>query len=126
VQVRGVDYIAVAVTVALGVLAVADVVFLNIRERSAELSTLRAIGWGEAALGRLVVTEGAVIGLAGSLAGAALGLTGAAEFTGQLPASVCLLAAAAGIAGVFVTAAAAFLPARALHRLPAARLLAEE
>jgi hypothetical protein len=126
VQVRGVDYIAVAVTVALGVLAVADVVFLNIRERSAELSTLRAIGWGESALGRLVVTEGAVIGLAGSLAGAGLGLAGAAEFTGQLPASVCLLAAAAGTAGIVVTASAAFLPARALQRLPAARLLAEE
>jgi ABC-type phosphonate transport system ATPase subunit len=32
-----------------------------------------------------VVTEGAVIGTAGSLAGAALGLAAAAEFAGQLP-----------------------------------------
>ena len=44
VQVRGVDYIAVAATVALGVLAVADVLFLNLRERAAELATLRATG----------------------------------------------------------------------------------
>jgi putative ABC transport system permease protein len=37
VQVRGVDYVAVAATIALGVMAVADVLFLNIRERAAEL-----------------------------------------------------------------------------------------
>ncbi len=126
VQVRSVDYIAVVVTVVLGILAVADVVFLNIAERAAEFATLRAVGWGEPALSRLVITEGTVIGLTGSLAGAALGLAGAAEFTGQLPVGLCLLAAAACVAGTIVTATAAFLPARALNRLPTARLLAEE
>jgi putative ABC transport system permease protein len=126
VQVRSVDYIAVVVTVVLGILAVADVVFLNIAERAAELATLRAVGWGEPALSRLVITEGTVIGLTGSLAGAALGLAGAAEFTGQLPAGLCLLAAAACVAGTVITATAAFLPARTLNRLPTARLLAEE
>jgi putative ABC transport system permease protein len=126
VQVRSVDYIAVVVTVVLGILAVADVVFLNIAERAAEFATLRAVGWGEPALSRLVITEGTVIGLTGSLAGAALGLAGAAEFTGQLPAGLCLLAAAACLAGTAITATAAFLPARTLNRLPTARLLAEE
>jgi cytochrome c biogenesis protein CcdA len=47
VQVRAVDYVAVVATVALGVVAVADVVALGIRERSAELATLRALGWPE-------------------------------------------------------------------------------
>lgn len=126
VQVRGVDYIAVIVTVTLGILAVADVVYLNIRERSGEIATLRAVGWGEAALGQLVITEGAIIGLAGSLAGAALGLVGAAEFTGQLPARLVVLAGVAGLAGTVITATAALLPARAMRRLPTARLLAEE
>jgi putative ABC transport system permease protein len=49
VQVRGVDYVAVAATIALGVMAVADVLFLNIRERAAELATIRALGWPESA-----------------------------------------------------------------------------
>lgn len=49
VQVRGVDYIAVVATVALGVLAVGDVLFLNLRERAGELATLRATGWTETA-----------------------------------------------------------------------------
>jgi hypothetical protein len=126
VQVRSVDYVAVAATVALGVLAVADVVFLNIRERAAELATIRSFGWPESALTRLVVTEGAVIGIAGSLAGAALGLAAAAVFAGQLPGSVFAAAAAVAVLGVLVTAGAAVLPAQLLRRLPAAHLLAEE
>jgi putative ABC transport system permease protein len=126
VQVRGADYVAVTATVALGVLAVADVLFLNIRERAAELAAIRAFGWPESALGRLVVTEGAVIGLAGSLAGAAAGLAGAAGFAGQFPARLLLAATAAGLAGVLVTVVAALLPAQLLRRLPTAQLLAEE
>jgi len=126
VQVRGVDYVAVAATIALGVLAVADVVFLNIRERAAELAAIRAFGWRESAISRLVVTEGVIIGLAGSLAGAALGLAVAASFAGRLPGRLYIVAAAAVVAGALVTAAAALLPAQALRRLPAARLLAEE
>ena len=126
VQVRGVDYVAVTATVALGVLAVADVVFLNIRERAPELATIRTFGWPESALSRLVITEGAIIGLAGSLAGAALGLAAAAQFAGQLPATLYLIAAAAVAGGLLVTTTAALLPAQALRRLPAAHLLAEE
>lgn len=126
VQVRGVDYVAVAATVALGVLAVADMLFLNIRERAAELAALRALGWPESALGGLVVTEGAVIGLSGSLAGAAAGLAAAVAFAGQFPARLLLAATAAVLAGVLVTAAAALLPAQLLRRLPTAQLLAEE
>jgi ABC-type antimicrobial peptide transport system permease subunit len=126
VQVRGVDYVAVAATVALGILAVADVVFLNIRERAAELATIRAFGWRESSLARLVVTEGTMIGIAGSLVGAALGLAGAAEFAGQLPPLLFIAATAAAATGVLVTAGAAVLPAQLLRRLPAAHLLAEE
>jgi putative ABC transport system permease protein len=125
VQVRGVDYVAVTATVALGVFAVADVVFLNIRERAPELAAIRAFGWPESALSRLVITEGAIIGLAGSLAGAALGLAAAANFAGQIPAILYLIAAAAA-GGLLVTISAALLPAQALRRLPAAHLLAEE
>lgn len=122
VQVRGVDYVAVAATVALGVLAVADVLFLNIRERAAELATIRASGWPESALGRLVVSEGILIGIAGSVTGAVLGLTAAALFAGML----WTAAAAAIAAGTLITAAAALLPAQLLRRLPTAQLLAEE
>jgi putative ABC transport system permease protein len=126
VQVRSVDYIAAGATVILGVLAVADVVFLNITERAAELATIRSFGWRDTTLAHLVITEGAIIGVAGSLAGAGLGLGAAAWFAGQLPARLLVIAAAAVAAGIIVTAAAALLPAALLRRLPTAHLLAEE
>ncbi len=126
VQVRGVDYIAVIATLALGILAVADVLLLNITERAGELATIRSFGWRESALGRLVVTEGAIIGFAGSLIGAGLGLAAASEFAGKLPPVLYVVAAAAVACGVIVTACAALLPAQALRRLQAAHLLAEE
>jgi putative ABC transport system permease protein len=126
VQVRGVDYIAAGATVALGVLAVADVVFLNIRERAGELATMRSFGWGDIALARLVVTEGAIVGATGSLVGAALGLGAAAWFAGQLPARLLAIAAVAVAAGIVITAVATLPPAALLRRLPAAHLLAEE
>ncbi len=126
VQVRGVDYVAVAATVILGVLAVADALLISITERAPELATIRAFGWPESALRRLVITEGALAGIAGSVAGAALGLAGAAVFAGQFPPLLFAAAATAVAAGVLVTCVAALLPAHLLRRLPAARLLAEE
>jgi putative ABC transport system permease protein len=126
VQVRGVDYLAAGATVALGVLAVADVVFLNITERAAELATISSFGWRDGALARLVITEGAIIGVTGSLIGAGIGLGAAAWFAGQLPARLLLIAAAAVAAGIIITATAALLPAALLRRLPTAHLLAEE
>ncbi len=45
VQTRPADYISATVTVLIGAFAVADVLYLNIRERASELATLRALGW---------------------------------------------------------------------------------
>lgn len=126
VQVRGVDYVAVAATIALGVLSVADVVVLGIRERAPEFATMRTFGWRESVLGRLVITEGVIIGVTGSLAGASLGLAAAAEFAGQLPGRLYLVAASAVMAAALTTAGAAMLSALALRHLPDAELLAEE
>jgi putative ABC transport system permease protein len=108
------------------VLAVVDVIFLSIRERGTELAAIRAFGWLESSLSRLVITEGVIIGLTGSLAGAAIGLAAAAKFAGQLPVSLYEVAIAAVVIGSAVTAVAALIPAQALRRLPAAHLLAED
>ena len=126
VQVRGVDYIAVATTVTLGVLAIADALLISITERAPELATIRAFGWPERALRRMVITEGALTGIAGSIIGAVIGLAGAAVFAGQLPPLLYASAGTAAAVGVLVTCAAALLPAHLLRRLPAAQLLAQE
>ncbi|SCG34572.1 FtsX-like permease family protein [Micromonospora halophytica] len=125
-NVRGADTMAAVATVLLGAAAVADVLYLNIRDRASELATLRAVGWTDAALGRLIGYEGIILGLLGAVSGAALGLGGAAWLVGDLPRSLVLVAAAVALAGVLVTSLAALVPAALLRRLPTARLLAEE
>jgi ABC-type lipoprotein release transport system permease subunit len=126
VQVRTADYVAVAATLALGGLAVADVLYLNLRDRSAEVATLRATGWDERTLTRLLVYEGAGLGLAGGLLGAALGLGVAVAFTHELTPSMPFVAVGTAVLGIAIATAASFPPASALRRLPTATLLAEE
>ncbi|MGW5670812.1 FtsX-like permease family protein [Micromonospora sp. NPDC003776] len=125
-SVRGADALAAVATVLLGAAAVADVLYLNIRDRAAELATLRATGWSDAALGRLVSYEGILLGALGALAGAGLGLGWAAWLVGELPPALVAVAATVAFAGVLVTCLAALVPAALLRRLPTARLIAEE
>ncbi|MFC0503458.1 FtsX-like permease family protein [Micromonospora costi] len=125
-SVRGADTAAAAATVLLGAAAVADVLYLNIRDRAAELATLRALGWTDGALARLVGYEGLALGVAGAMTGAAVGLGGAAWMIGGLPGALVLVATLVALGGVLVTSLAALVPTTLLRRLRTARLLAEE
>ncbi|MEU5565668.1 FtsX-like permease family protein [Micromonospora musae] len=125
-DVRGADLIAAAATMLLGAAAVADVIYLGVRDRAAELATLRAIGWTDGALARLIGYEALALGALGAGSGALLGLLGAVGLIGALPAGLLLVAGVTAVAGIIVSGLAALLPAALLRRLPAARLLAEE
>ncbi|SCL13227.1 FtsX-like permease family protein [Micromonospora rhizosphaerae] len=125
-SVRGPDVVAAAATVLLGTAAVADVLYLGIRDRAAELATLRAIGWTDPALSRLIGYEGLALGVLGGVTGALLGLLGTVGLIGSLPGSLLLVAIVTAAAGIVVSCLAALLPATLLRRLPTARLLAEE
>ncbi|HMJ34748.1 MAG TPA: FtsX-like permease family protein [Baekduia sp.] len=126
VQVRTADYVAVGATLVLGCLAVADVLYLNLRDRSAEIATLRATGWPERHLTRLIALEGAGLGLAGGVGGAALGLGAGVWFIGELTTAMPLIAVGAAALGVLIATLASIAPAAGLRRLPTATLLAEE
>ncbi|MFG2108752.1 FtsX-like permease family protein [Micromonospora chersina] len=125
-SVRGADQLAAAATVLLGAAAVADVLYLNVRDRATELAALRAVGWSDAALARLVGYEGLGLGLLGAGAGAALGLAGTAALIGSLPVELSLVGVLVAAAGVLLTCAATLVPTALLRRIPTARLLAEE
>ncbi len=126
VQVRGVDLASVALAVALAGLSVADVLFLNIRERAPEVATLRAAGWSGLHLGRLIAYEGAAIGVLGSVPGAVLGVLVAAVATGGVGARVVVAGILAAVAGVAVAVAASVAPATLIGRAPPPTVLAEE
>jgi hypothetical protein len=129
VSVRGVDLVAVVIVVALGVLAVVDVLYLNIRDRAPEIAALHAVGWSAGTLGRLVAYDGLALGISGALLGAAAGVGAVAAFVGTNEQAVAALAPAAlaALAGVALTVAASVVPALLLPRLvPISALLSEE
>jgi putative ABC transport system permease protein len=125
-QAHTVDYLAVAVTIVLGIVSVADVLYLNISERAAQLALFVAFGWPDRVLHRLIVTEAAGMGVLGGLLGSAAGLIGASIFAGGVTTPLLWCAAAAFVAGIVVAGVAVIVPILLLHRLPVAQLLARE
>lgn len=85
---RGPDIVAVALTAVLGLFSVGDIVFLSIRERSAELATLRATGRNNGHLIRLLTTEGSLLELLGATVGVVAGLWTSWRLTHTLPADL--------------------------------------
>lgn len=126
IQVRGVDLVAVVATLTLGLAAIADVLYLNIRERADEFAVLRSSGWPVTALARLVVFEGTTLGLIGALPGAALGIAGSALFAEQIPPGIGPLLLIVVLAAAILSAVAALVPALLQLRVPVSTLLAEE
>ncbi len=124
-QVRGLDYLAVGLLVALSALALADVLYVNLRERQAELVTLRSLGWADAELRRLVALEAGLLGLLGSLTGALLALL-IGGLVGLPIVTLILSALAAGAGGVLVALVASLLPLSQIGRFSVPTVLAEE
>lgn len=116
-QARRVDYLAVLITLLLAAIAVADISYLNMRERRDDLALLRAVGWTAGRLGQLIVSEGALIGLGGSAAGAGLGLAATAALAGSVPGSLWLLAGLTALTGALTSALASLLAALSLPLL---------
>ncbi|GLZ77753.1 hypothetical protein Afil01_25600 [Actinorhabdospora filicis] len=111
-QVRRVDLAAAVITVLLGVFAVADLVYLSAKERAGELAVLRASGWREVHIGRLLVGEGAVLGTAGALTGAGAGLAIVASLTGGAAPGTTALVVLGSVAATTLACALAARTAR--------------
>jgi putative ABC transport system permease protein len=125
VQVRSVDVLSVVLVIALGGLAVADVLFVNVRERAGEFGSLRATGWSNRELSTLIALEGAGMAALGAMPGAVLGVVIAWVIAG-FQAGVVMAGALAAAAGVIVAVAFALAPALLINRLAPASVMAEE
>lgn len=126
VQVRSADLLSAGVATAMAGLAVADVLYLSLRERAAEIVTLRTVGWSDRHLRRLVGLEALALGGVGSAAGAAAGLAlGALAL--QVPIGSLLLGAGlASLGGLAVALLAALAPLSQVNRLAVPAALAED
>ena len=126
VQVRGVDYLAAAVTIALGAFAVADIAYLNIAERTAEIGTLRSVGWSESHIRRLFATEAFATAFLGAASGAVLAVAATAFALPAVPITTSLQAAALAMTGGTLAAMIATTgPVARLHRIAPAAAMSE-
>jgi hypothetical protein len=125
VQVRGLDFPVVGLIVLLGSLSLADVIYLNLRERAAEIVTLRTVGWSESYLARVIAGEAVVLGVLGSGSGAPLGFVVGMQL--GVPVLPLLAAAAASVlGGVVVALVASALPLARLSALTVPAVLAAD
>jgi putative ABC transport system permease protein len=114
-NVRGVDVVSSALVVVVGAASVADILIVNLRERAAELATLRALGWRERSIISMAAREGLMLGVVSSIVGAGLGIGVVAALTP--PTSDVLVAASlAVLSGCLVTMGALAIPLARLGR----------
>ena len=97
-QVRGADYLAVGITITLAALSVADVLYMNLRERAPEFASLRTVGWSDRHLIVVVALEAVMVSATGSLIGVAVGV-GISMLVLNIPISPLAVAAGFGLAG---------------------------
>lgn len=126
VNVRPVDYASVLLAALLGAVCVADVTYLNLRDRSGEFLTLQTTGWTRGPLLRLAWVEAASLAVLAALTGSALGLGVLTVLSGRPPGgqvvmSLLVAGAAAALAGLVVLP-----PLRRIANLPPPTTLAEE
>jgi putative ABC transport system permease protein len=125
VRVSGLDYLSVAIAILLAVLAVADVLYLNLRERAAELLTLATSGWSDRELIAAAGLEALGLGLIGAVAGAVIGVMAGVII--DLPLAWLLIAGFASAAGgVALALVASVAPLRRVTRLAPTTVLADE
>jgi putative ABC transport system permease protein len=126
VRISRLDFVAIGLVILLAAFSVADVLFLNLRERAPELVTLRTSGWGEPETRRLIGLEAVGLGSLGAGGGAALALIIGIGFL-DVPALPLIAAAAVTAAGgIIVALAASVAPLTQITRLTAPTVLAEE
>lgn len=124
VDVRPADYLSLLFVGLLGAVGVADVTYLNLRERAAELLTLQSTGWSTGKLLRLALTEVVVLSGLAALVGTLVGVATVvvlAGSPGELGAAALVWAA-----GVAFAVLASVVALRAVIHLPAPTTLAQE
>jgi putative ABC transport system permease protein len=115
-----------SIALLIGILGIANTMAMSVFERTREIGILRALGWKRWRIMLLILTEAAVLGLAGGIIGLAIGWS-ALHLLAFLPQTasivsasfpVLLLAEALGIAVLAGLVAGAFPAWRGAHLSP--------
>lgn len=126
VQVRTPDVVAALVTMLLAGIGVHHVMATEIRERRAELATLRAVGWADRTVARLLLTQAAYVAGLGAVVGGQLAWWWLGSVFGVRSTAMLLALLAAGGLAVLVAVLVTLLPVTRLRRASIGRLLSED
>lgn len=126
IEVRSADFAAIGLAIALAALSIADVLYLNLRERRAELVTLRTLGWSNREIRTLVGLEALMLGTLASALGGLVGGLVSGLVLHLPPAPIAVAALIATAAGTAATMLATVPPIARLRRLTPPVVLAAE
>ncbi|WP_194841349.1 ABC transporter permease [Salinibacillus xinjiangensis] len=110
-EVGTMHYIAMGVAIAIAVLTTAEIIWQNVSERQQELAVLKALGWQNKTVRRLVLMEGALSGLLGGMIGVCLSFIIISGMYGQIPNDQLLFFISTIIIPVVMGMIGAILPA---------------
>jgi hypothetical protein len=122
VRVRSADLVLLAAVAGIAVATVVDVLYLGVRERAAEFAVLRATGWSDGLVTRLVLYQAALVSGVGALVGLAAVGTVIGQLAGPWPVRALLAHVAAGVAILTLSTLAASWPAAKARALSARTL----
>jgi putative ABC transport system permease protein len=111
-----IDFAVVLVIMTMATFMLADLDGVTFGERSAEVRTLRAIGWSVGDVARLTVWNAVRLGVAGGLAAGVFDLLGGLAVTGSVPPRLIAVAGLVVVAGVAMSLLAVAQSARLVTR----------
>jgi len=126
VEVRGFHFVLNALVFILAGLAITDTLLVNLRERQKEFGLLKAVGWRNSNIFRVLIFEGMGMGLIGGVIGTVISVFLYWYLFGLLPANPWLYGVMLVIAPTLIGGLAAIWPALRATNIPAASAIREE
>lgn len=118
-EVGPMHYIAMGIAILIAILTTAEIIWQNVSERQPEIAVLKAIGWRNHAVRKLVLLEGAVSGFLAGILGFVLSLLFIVYMYGQFPTESLVFLIASGFIPVLTGMIGAIIPAeKAVRILP--------
>lgn len=118
-EVGPIHYITIITALALSVLTTAQIMLQNVEERKSELAILKALGWRNSTIRKLILSEGFLTGLISAITGIILGFIMIANIYQQIPVKDISIYLATGLIPLFIGIVGTILPAeKAARQMP--------
>lgn len=121
VQVGTIQYIAMGIALLIAILTTAEIMWQNVAERQEEISLLKALGWRNGAIRRLVLLEGFFSGLIAGVIGVILAILVIWFLYAHFPVKSLWLLITCGIIPLVIGTIGAALPAEIAVRTSESR-----